>query len=65
MYQVVKRDGYIVSFDISKISVAIMKAFKANMEIDHEIDVLDFTGLSEEEYEQARVELEERLFRIC
>jgi hypothetical protein len=42
-----------------------MKAFKATMEIDNEIDALDFMGLSEEEYEQARVELEERLFRIC
>ena len=60
VYQVVKRDGCIVSFDISKITAAIMKAFKATMEIDNEIDALDFMGLSEEEYEQARVELEER-----
>ena len=29
MYQVVKRDGAIVSFDISKISAAIGKAFNA------------------------------------
>ena len=60
VYQVVKRDGCIVSFDLSKISAAIMKAFEATMEIDHEIDALDFMGLSEDEYEQARVELEER-----
>ena len=60
MYQVVKRDGCIVSFDLSKISAATTKAVEAVMEIDHEIDALDFMGLSEEEYEQARVELEER-----
>lgn len=60
VYQVVKRDGCIVAFDIAKISAAITKAFEATMEIDHEIDALDFMGLSEEEYEQARVELEER-----
>ena len=29
MYQVVKRDGKIADFDISKISVAITKAFEA------------------------------------
>ena len=29
MYQVVKRDGKIASFDISKISTAITKAFEA------------------------------------
>lgn len=60
MNQVVKRDGRVVDFDISKIEAAIMKAFEATMEIEHEIDALDFMGLSEEEYEQACVELEER-----
>ena len=60
VYQVVKRDGCIVSFDLSKISAAITKAVEAVMEIDHEIDALDFMGLSEEEHEQACVELEER-----
>ena len=29
MYQVVKRDGMTVDFDISKISVAMVKAFEA------------------------------------
>ena len=29
MYQVVKRDGKVVEFDISKISAAITKAFEA------------------------------------
>ena len=29
MYQVVKRDGKIVEFDLSKISAAITKAFEA------------------------------------
>ena len=60
VYQVVKRDGCVVSFDLSKISAAISKAVEACMEIDHAIDALDFMGLSEEEYEQACVELEER-----
>ena len=60
VYQVVKRDGCVVSFDLSKISEAISKAVEVCMEIDHEIDALDFMGLSEEEYGQACVELEER-----
>ena len=60
VYQVIKRDGRLVSFDISKISAAIMKAFEATREIEHEIDALDFMCLSDEEYEQARGELEER-----
>lgn len=60
MYQVIKRDGCVVTFDIAKISAAIMKAFEATREIEHEIDALDFMGLSDEEYEQARGELEER-----
>ena len=29
MYQVVKRDGKVVDFDIQKIAVAITKAFEA------------------------------------
>ena len=29
MYQVVKRDGKVASFDLSKISAAIKKAFEA------------------------------------
>ena len=29
MYQVVKRDGALVDFDISKISAAVQKAFEA------------------------------------
>ena len=37
MYQVVKRDGRIVDFDISKISAAIQKAFEAVHAIDREI----------------------------
>ena len=60
VYQVVKRDGCLVSFDLAKIAAAITKAIEATMEIDHEIDALDFMGLSDEEYEQARVELEEK-----
>ena len=49
MYQVVKRDGRIVDFDISKISAAIQKAFEAVHAIDREIDALDYRDLSPEE----------------
>ena len=34
VYQVIKRDGRIVSFDISKIAIAIEKAFEAVHDID-------------------------------
>lgn len=60
MYSVVKRDGKLISFDISKIAAAIAKAFEAEREIDQEIDALDFRVMSPEEYEQYRTELEER-----
>ena len=60
MYSVVKRDGKLISFDISKIAAAIQKAFEAEREIDREIDALDFWAMPPEEYEQYRTELEER-----
>lgn len=44
MYQVVKRDGEIVSFDISKISVAIGKAFSA-MNKQSNQDIIDLLAL--------------------
>ena len=44
MYQVVKRDGEIVSFDISKISVAIGKAFTA-MNKQYNQDIIDLLAL--------------------
>ncbi len=44
MYQVVKRDGKIANFDISKIAAAIRKAFEAtNKETDD--DIIDFLAL--------------------
>ena len=57
MYQVVKRDGRIVDFDISKISAAIQKAFEAVHAIDREIDALDYRDLSPEEYEEIKQSL--------
>ena len=60
MYQVVKRDGRIFDFDISKISAAIQKAFEAVHAIDREIDALDYRDLSPEEYEEIKQSLKER-----
>ena len=44
MYNVLKRDGKAVDFDLSKISNAIMMAFEA-CEIQHHPDVIDFLTL--------------------
>ncbi len=44
MYQVVKRDGKIADFDISKISVAITKAFEAT-QMEFNQDIIDFLAL--------------------
>jgi len=44
MYQVVKRDGKIVDFNISKIADAIKKAFEAT-ETEYNDDVIDFLAL--------------------
>ena len=44
MYQVVKRDGKIVDFDISKISAVITKAFEAQ-EMPIHPNVIDFLAL--------------------
>ncbi len=44
MYKVRKRDGKIVSFDISKISEAIQKAFDAE-ETNYDQNILDFLAL--------------------
>ena len=44
MYQVVKRDGKIASFDISKISTAITKAFEATGK-EYNPDIIDFLAL--------------------
>ena len=44
MYQVIKRDGKIVGFDIKKISAAITKAFEAK-EKQYHPDTIDFLAL--------------------
>ncbi|MBQ9911018.1 MAG: ribonucleoside triphosphate reductase, partial [Lachnospiraceae bacterium] len=44
MYRVVKRDGKVVDFDLSKITDAITKAFDA-CEMQYHPDVIDFLGL--------------------
>ena len=44
MYQVVKRDGKVVDFDLSKISAAIQKAFDAT-ESQYTPDIIDFIAL--------------------
>ena len=44
MYQIVKRDGKIVDFDISKIAKAMKKAFEAT-ETDYTENIIDFLAL--------------------
>ena len=44
MYQVVKRDGNVTDFNISKISVAITKAFDATNK-QYNPDTIDFLAL--------------------
>ena len=44
MYQVIKRDGQVVSFDISKISTAITKAFEA-LGRQYNPDIIDLLAL--------------------
>ena len=60
MYQVIKRDDRIVSFDISKIAIAIEKAFEAVHDIDDEIDAISRSVLDEMEKEIRISNLEER-----
>ena len=60
VYQVIKRDGRIVSFDISKIAAAIEKAFEAVHDIDDEIDAISRSALDEMEKELRICDLEER-----
>ena len=44
MYQVIKRDGKIAEFDISKISAAIKKAFEAT-NVEYNDDIIDMLSL--------------------
>ena len=60
VYQVIKRDDRIVSFDISKIAIAIEKAYEAVHDIDDEIDAISRSVLDEMEKEIRISNLEER-----
>ena len=44
MYQIIKRDGKIVDFDITKIASAIKKAFEAT-DTEYTDDIIDFIAL--------------------
>ena len=44
MYQIIKRDGEIVAFDISKISGAMKKAFEAT-NTEYTDNIIDFLAL--------------------
>ena len=44
MYQIIKRDGKIVEFDINKIANAIKKAFEAT-ETEYTENIIDFLAL--------------------
>lgn len=65
MYQVVQRDGKVVDFDLHKISQAIMKACKAEREVDSEIDLVlallcGDASIDVSYYQDVLLELEER-----
>jgi len=65
VYQVVKRDGKVVDFDLHKISQAIMKACKAEREVDSEIDLVlallcGDASIDVSYYQDVLLELEER-----
>lgn len=55
MYQVVKRDGAVASFDISKISAAIGKAFKA-LEKQSNPDIIDLLALRVTSHYESKIE---------
>ena len=54
MYQVIKRDGMIADFNISKISVAITKAFEAT-HTEYNPDIIDFLALKVTADYQAKI----------
>ncbi len=63
MYQVIKRDGQVVPFDISKISVAITKAFEA-LGRQYNTDIIDLLALRvtadyEKKVKDGRINVEE------
>ena len=65
LYQIVKRDGKVVDFDLHKISKAIMKACEAEREVDSEIDrilalLCGDTDIDVSYYQDVLYELEER-----
>ena len=54
MYQVVKRDGKTVDFNINKIAAAIQKAFDAT-ETQYNDDIIDFLALKVSADFQAKI----------
>ena len=58
MYKVVKRDGMITEFDISKISVAITKAFEAQQKQYHP-SVIDMLALRVTADFEGKIKLDE------
>jgi anaerobic ribonucleoside-triphosphate reductase len=54
MYQVVKRDGKVVDFDIKKIAAAIRKAFDAT-KTEYNDDIIDFLALKVSADYQAKI----------
>ena len=54
MYQVIKRDGKVVEFEIMKISAAISKAFIDCMAREIHPDVLDLLDIQDEDYVPTR-----------
>lgn len=65
MYQIIRRDGKTVDFDLHKISQAIMKACQAEREVDSEIDhvlalLCGGTDIDASYYQDVLLELKER-----
>ena len=63
MYEVVKRDGKVVPFDIKKISAAITKAFEASGK-QYNTDIIDFIALKvtsdyEKKIKDSKVQVED------
>ena len=69
MYKIIKRDGKIVDFDITKIANAIKKAFEATRHGVQPDDIIDFLALKVTAdlpaEDQGRLILPSRIFRTA
>ena len=63
MYQVVKRDGKIAAFDLSKISQAIQLAFDAQQK-QYNQDIIDFLALKVTSNFQPKIQILHGVQRI-